>query len=36
MPLYIARHRHQPGNCPAAPGQGALLLSRVSAAAAAH
>ena len=36
MPLYIARHRHQPGNCPAAPGQGALLLSRVSAAAAAR
>ena len=36
MPLFVARHRHQPGHCPAAPGQGPLLLARVSAAAAAR
>ena len=36
MPLFIARHRHRPGNCPAGTGRGALLLSRVSAAAAAR
>ncbi len=36
MPLFVARHRHRPGHCPAAPGQGPLLLARVSAAAAAR
>jgi hypothetical protein len=36
MPLFVARYRHRPGDCPAAPGRGALLLSRVSAAAAAR
>ncbi len=32
MPLFGARHRHLPGDCPAAPGQRPLLLARVSAA----
>jgi hypothetical protein len=34
--LFVAQHTHPPGHCPAAPGSGALLLSRVSAAAAAR
>jgi hypothetical protein len=36
MPLFIVWYRHRPGDCPAASGRGALLLSRVSAAAAAR
>lgn len=36
MPLFVARHRHRPEDCPAAPGRGLLLLARVSAAAAAR
>ena len=31
MPLFVARHRHLPGDCPVSPGRGALLLSRISA-----
>jgi hypothetical protein len=33
--LFIARHQHAPQDCPALSGRGELLLSRVSAAAAA-
>src|SRR5260370_34171714 len=36
IPLFVAEHRHRPGDCPASPGRGSLLLSRVSAAAAAR
>jgi hypothetical protein len=31
--LFVAQHRHPPDQCPASPGSGPLLLSRVSAAA---
>ena len=34
--LFVAQHRHPTGQCPASPGSGPLLLSRVSAAAAAR
>ena len=34
--LFVAQHRHPPGQCPASPGSGPLLLSRVSAATAAR
>src|SRR5690242_20253955 len=34
--LFVAQHRHPPDQCPASPGSGSLLLSRVSAAAAAR
>jgi hypothetical protein len=34
--LFVVQHRHPPGQCPASPGSGPLLLSRVSAAAAAR
>jgi hypothetical protein len=34
--LFVAQHRHPPDQCPASPGSGPLLLSRVSAAAAAR
>jgi hypothetical protein len=34
--LFVARHRHAPEDCPARPGRGELLLSRVSAAVAAR
>jgi hypothetical protein len=34
--LFVAQHRHPPDRCPASSGSGSLLLSRVSAAAAAH
>ena len=34
--LFVAQHRHPPDQCPASPGSGPLLLSRVSAATAAH
>jgi hypothetical protein len=30
--LFVAQHRHRPDQCPASPGSGPLLLSRVSAA----
>jgi hypothetical protein len=36
MPLFVVWHRHPAGDCPAAPARAALLLSRVSAAAAAR
>ena len=36
IPLFVAQHRHRPEDCPAARGKGPLLLSRVSAAAAAR
>lgn len=36
MPLFVAQHRHTQADCPAAPGRGAVLLERVSAAAAAR
>jgi hypothetical protein len=36
IPLFVAQHRHRPEDCPAAPGRGMLLLSRVSAATAAR
>jgi hypothetical protein len=36
IPLFVAQHRHLPQDCPAAPGRGPLLLSRVSAATAAR
>jgi hypothetical protein len=34
--LFVAQHCHQPDQCPASPGSGPLLLSQVSAAAAAR
>ena len=34
--LFVAEHSHPPGRCPASPGSGPLLLSRVSAATAAR
>jgi hypothetical protein len=34
--LFVVQHTHPPGHCPAAPGSGPVLLSRVSAAAAAR
>ena len=34
--LFVAQHRHPPDQCPASSGSGPLLLSRVSAAAAAR
>ena len=34
--LFVAQHRHPPDQCPASPGSGPLLLSRVSAATAAR
>ena len=34
--MFVAQHRHPPDQCPASPGSGPLLLSRVSAAAAAR
>jgi hypothetical protein len=34
--LFVAEHRHSPEWCPASPGSGPLLLSRVSAATAAR
>ena len=34
--LFVAQHRHPPGQCPASPDSGPLLLSRVSAATAAR
>lgn len=34
--MFVAQHRHRPEDCPAAGGKGPLLLSRVSAAAAAR
>jgi hypothetical protein len=34
--LFVAQHRHTPEDCPALSGRGELLLSRVSAAAAAR
>lgn len=34
--LFVAQHRHPPDKCPASSGSGPLLLSRVSAAAAAR
>jgi hypothetical protein len=34
--LFVAQHRHPADQCPASPGSGPLLLSRVSAAAAAR
>ncbi|MFY9649370.1 hypothetical protein [Trebonia sp.] len=34
--LFVAQHRHPTGQCPASPGSGPLLLSRVSAATAAR
>ena len=34
--LFVAQHRHSPEHCPALPGRGALLLSRVSTATAAR
>jgi len=34
--LFVAQHRHPPDQCPASPGSGLLLLSRVSAGAAAR
>ena len=36
MPLFVARHRHPPETCPAAPLWASLLLARVSAATAAR
>lgn len=33
--MFVAQHRHPADQCPASPGSGPLLLSRVSAAAAA-
>ena len=36
MPLFVAQHRHPPEHCPASAEMGSLLLSRVSAAAAAR
>ena len=36
IPLFVAQHRHRPEDCPAAPGRGMRLLSRVSAATAAR
>jgi hypothetical protein len=36
IPLFVAQHHHRPEDCPAAPGRGKLLLSRVSAATAAR
>jgi len=36
IPLFVAQHHHRPEDCPAAPGRGVLLLSRVSAASAAR
>ena len=34
--MFVAQHRHRPDQCPASPGSGPLLLSRVSAATAAR
>jgi hypothetical protein len=34
--MFVAQHRHPPEQCPASPGSGLLLLSRVSAATAAR
>jgi hypothetical protein len=34
--LFVGQHRHRPDQCPASPGNGPLLLSRVSAATAAR
>ena len=34
--MFVAQHRHPPDQCPASSGSGPLLLSRVSAAAAAR
>ena len=34
--MFVAQHRHPPGQCPASPDSGPLLLSRVSAATAAR
>ena len=34
--MFVAQHRHPPDQCPASRGSGPLLLSRVSAAAAAR
>jgi hypothetical protein len=34
--LFVAQHRHPPDQCPASSGSGSLLLSRVSATAAAR
>lgn len=34
--LFVAQHRHSPEDCPAGPGRGELLLSRISTAAAAR
>jgi hypothetical protein len=34
--LFVAHHRHPPDQCPASPGSGPQLLSRVSAATAAR
>ena len=34
--MFVAQHCHPPGQCPASPGSGPLLLSRVSAATAAR
>ena len=34
--MFVAQHRHPPDQCPASPGSGRLLLSRVSAATAAR
>jgi hypothetical protein len=31
MPLFVAQHRHIPAECPASPGNGSVLLSRISA-----
>lgn len=36
MPLFVARHRHPPETCPAAPLWASLLLAQVSAATAAR
>lgn len=36
MPLFVARHRHPPQTCPAAPLWASLLLAHVSAATAAR
>ena len=34
--MFVAQHSHPPDQCPASPGSGPLLLSRVSAATAAR
>jgi hypothetical protein len=36
VPLFVVQHRHPPEHCPASAGMGSLLLSHVSAAAAAR